>query len=61
MSQDGETFYEADLDLETADILQVPLEPNTMYTVAIYPVAEIGGNIGWGIAAMQAEFDWVIR
>jgi hypothetical protein len=61
VSEDGRTIYGAGLDLDTSDILQVHLKPNTMYTVAIYPVAAIGGHVGWGLSAMQAEFDWVIR
>jgi hypothetical protein len=61
VSQDGETIFQADLDLDSADSLQVDLEPYTMYTVAIYPVAAIDGNLGMGLAAMQGEFDWVIQ
>ncbi len=58
--QNGQTIYSQDLDLDTADGVVVPLNPNQTYTVAIVPVIELSGGTGLCIAAMTGDFDWAI-
>lgn len=61
VSQNGNTIYAEDLDLNTAGSIVVPLDPFQTYTVTIIPNGAFQSDDGLAISSMWGDFSWAIK